>query len=100
MKLSEYNIPFHYEAPLTLGPFIIHPDFTIRHPVTGETYYWEHAGKMDDSQYNAHVKSRLQIYLNNNILPGDRLILTYETKDQPLTPAQVVGHITLHFSTP
>ena len=100
IKLSEYGIPFRYEAPLSIGPFIIHPDFTIRHPLTGETYYWEHAGKIDDPQYNTHFKSRLQIYLNNDILPGDRLILTYETEHQPLTPAQVVGQITLHFSIP
>lgn len=99
MKLSEYSIPFRYEAPLSLGPFTIHPDFTIRHPATGETYYWEHAGKMDDPYYVTNFKDRIERYVKHNIFPGDRLILTYEIQDQPLTPAQVVGQITLHFST-
>ncbi len=100
MKLTEYNIPFRYEAPLSLGPFNIHPDFTIRHPLTGETYYWEHAGKMDDPYYVTNFKDRIERYIKHNIFPGDRLILTYETGDHPLSPAQVVGQITLHFSTP
>lgn len=99
MKLTEYNIPFRYEAPLYLEPFKIHPDFTIRHPVTGETYYWEHAGKMDDPYYVLNLKDRIERYMQNGILPGYRLILTYETNDQPLTPSQVVGQITLNFST-
>lgn len=99
MKLSEYNIPFRYEAPLSLGPFIIHPDFTLRHPQTGETYYWEHAGKMDDPAYVDNFKDRIKRYIQNNIFPGDRLILTFETGNQPLTPSQVVAQIILHFST-
>ena len=72
---------------------------TLRHPQTGETYYWEHAGKMDDPSYVESFKDRIKRYMQNGILPGYRLILTYETKDQPLTPSQVVEQITLHFFT-
>lgn len=29
----------------------IHPDFTVRHPITGKRIYWEHFGMMDDQEY-------------------------------------------------
>ena len=37
--LHQYNIPFRYECLLSLGDIIYYPDFTIRHPTTGEPYY-------------------------------------------------------------
>lgn len=33
-------IPFRYECPIILNGVTIYPDFTIRHPKTGETYYF------------------------------------------------------------
>jgi hypothetical protein len=39
----------------------IYPDFTIRHPVTGEVYYWEHFGMMDNENYAHNVYSKLQL---------------------------------------
>ena len=45
----------------------IYPDFTIRHPMTGETFYWEHFGIMDDSQYCNNALSKLQRYVMKTI---------------------------------
>ena len=36
--LHIYKVPFRYECALPLGINVLFPDFTIRHPQTGETY--------------------------------------------------------------
>ena len=53
MLLSAMHIPYRYEFKLELGGHIFYPDFTIRHPVTGKFYYWEHIGMLDSSEYRA-----------------------------------------------
>lgn len=78
--LHENNIPFRYEAPLKLGKHIIYPDFTIRHPITGEFYYWEHCGMMDDARYSGKAFSKMKLYNSNGILPMEHLIMTFENE--------------------
>ena len=85
MVLYKNKIPFRYECGLKLGDFTYYPDFTIRHPQTGETYYWEHFGKMDDESYSKNVFSKLQHYTSHGIVPTIQLITTYETKNNPFT---------------
>ena len=41
MLLDKYHIPYRVECKLQVGKKIYYPDFTIRHPETGEFYYWE-----------------------------------------------------------
>ena len=84
MALYKNNIPFRYECALQLNDSTIYPDFTIRHPHTGKLYYWEHFGKMDDPRYSKNVGSKLQLYIDNKIIPGIQLITTYETMEHPL----------------
>lgn len=83
--LQQNNIPFRYECPLMLGNAIFHPDFTIRHPQTGSSYYWEHFGMMDDPNYVKNSISKLQLYVSHQIIPSIQLITTYETTKHPLT---------------
>lgn len=83
--LTTHGIPFRYECALTLGDTTIYPDFTILHPRTNQIVYWDHFGRMDDPSYNKNVGSKLQLYINHNIIPSINLITTYETKDWPLT---------------
>lgn len=78
------GIPFRYECALQIGSIVIYPDFTIRHPKTGKTYYWEHFGMMDDPNYIRKTTQKLQTYMINGIVPSIQLITTYETKDNPL----------------
>lgn len=85
MALYVKGIPFRYECELHLGESIMYPDFTIRHPITGEVYYWEHFGKMDNPKYAQNCVAKLQHYTTHGILPGINLITTYETHDKPLT---------------
>lgn len=84
MALYMNRIPFRYECALDLGETIIYPDFTIRHPKTGEIFYWEHFGKMDSPEYAKGVSFKLQQYISKGIVPGIQLITTYETRKRPL----------------
>lgn len=89
MNLHMNHIPFRYEAALVLGNVTIYPDFTIRHPQTGEVYYWEHFGMMDNPTYAKSTGNKLQLYLTNGIIPSIHLITTYETNDHPLDSEEV-----------
>ena len=83
-SLYIHQIPFRYECALSLGETTIFPDFTIRHPHTGKTYYWEHHGLMDDPKYRKNAFSKQQLYADNGIFPTIQLITTYETREYPL----------------
>lgn len=85
LLLHKNKIPFRYECALHLKDTTVYPDFTIRHPKTGEYYYWEHFGLMDDSDYSKKAYSKLQLYTSCSIIPSIQLITTYETKDIPLS---------------
>lgn len=97
MVLYRNKIPFRYECLLELGDISIFPDFTIRHPVTGQVYYWEHFGMMDNPTYNKNACSKLQLYMSNGIIPTIQLITTYETKDSPLTIEMVENIVKQYF---
>ena len=84
MLLVMYNIPFRYECRLDVADNTYYPDFTIRHPLTGETIYWEHAGKMHDPAYRSDFLTKTRVYFNNGILPDHNLILTFESEGHPL----------------
>ncbi|MBQ3393465.1 MAG: hypothetical protein IJG52_08650 [Lachnospiraceae bacterium] len=98
LMLMQNKIPFRYECPLNVGGYTFYPDFTIRHPLTGQLYYWEHAGMLDDPHYMQNLMSKLRIYFNNGILPVRNLILTGETDDHPLSPAVIQDRIREYFS--
>ncbi len=83
------GIPFRYEEKLVLGDKTLYPDFVIRHPVTGEFYYWEHFGMMDDEEYLRHACDKTKIYCKNGIIPSVNLIITYETRKHPLSVYKV-----------
>lgn len=82
--LYRAGIPFRYEAKLLLEGMTVHPDFTIRHPQTGEYYYWEHFGMMDYPEYCDRACKKIKSYCSQGIYPSVQLILTYETKVHPL----------------
>lgn len=85
MVLHINRIPYRYECALHLGEMTLYPDFTIRHPETGKTYYWEHFGMMDNPAYSKKVFGKQQQYALHGIVPSLQLITTYETKTNPLT---------------
>ena len=84
MLLTVHHIPFRYECRLDVGRYHYYPDFTIRHPTTGNYYYWEHCGRMDNPSYRSDYMNKMRNYFNNGILPDHNLILTYESDGCPL----------------
>lgn len=89
IMLYTNRISYHYEELIQLGNKTIAPDFTIKHPTTGEIFYWEHFGMMDDPAYVKNACDKIRLYSLNGIIPSKQLILTYETKDYPLSPNEV-----------
>ncbi len=81
--LYKYRIPFRYECDKYINGITYHIDFTIRHPKTGETIYWEHCGLMDKDGYAANVGTKIKEYEYAGIFPDRNLILTFESKQFP-----------------
>ncbi len=96
MFLCKYQVPFRYECALKLGEIVIYPDFTIRHPETGEMFYWEHFGLMDNPEYKKNMISKLQLYTSHGIIPSIQLITTYETRETPLN-MDMIEKIVRHY---
>lgn len=83
--MDRLGIPYHYEKPLRLQDGrVIHPDFTVLRKKTREVLYLEHFGKMGDPDYVNRCMLRLNWYMDSGIYPGDRLFITFETKEMPL----------------
>lgn len=95
--LHFHCIPFRYECSFNAGDITLHPDFTIRHPHTGRMYLWEHLGLADDLRYMRNSFEKQRLYIANGYIPGINLLLTYETREYPLTPEAVEKVIRDHF---
>lgn len=83
MLLSTMNIPYRYECKLEIGGHVYYPDFTIRHPITGQIYYWEHVGGLHMQEYRSDFLQKLRVYINNGIIPDYNLIMTFESEGHP-----------------
>ena len=95
--LFSNGIPYRYECGLYLGDTQFFPDFTIRHPKTLTTFYWEHFGMMSNHSYCENAFNKLKIYSNNDILPSIQLITTYETQMHPIDSEKVQQLIQEYF---
>ncbi len=79
------NILYKYEKPLNLSGYgIVYPDFTFLSRKLRREIYWEHEGMMDKPEYAIKAVKKLNSYQMNGILPGERLILTFETEQDVL----------------
>ena len=84
------GILYKYECPLYLKRFgTVHPDFTFLSRKTKQEIYWEHDGRMDDPVYAQNAIRKIQAYEENDIYPGERLILTFETDKTILNTRQI-----------
>jgi hypothetical protein len=75
--LDGAGLQFEYEKPLKLSNknYVIRPDFTIMN-ANGDTYYWEHLGKLDTGNYYNYWHERKEDYIRNGLY--DNLITTDE----------------------
>ena len=85
MLVSE-EVPFVYEEPLYAKDGTMYlPDFTVK--FKGETYYWEHVGRLDLPGYKAHWEKKEKWYKKN--FPG-KLLITYEGKDLSIAAMEII----------
>jgi len=84
-KFYMMGIPYLYETSLYLQGFgVVYPDFLLLNRWTRKEFYWEHLGRMDDSEYSKKAIVKIEEYQRNGIIQGKNLIVTYETKEHPL----------------
>lgn len=81
--LHSKGLSYRYEAKVILDEIAIYPDFTIIHPYSNKTIYWEHFGMMDNIGYAKSATRKIELYCSNNIIPGDNLILSFESRGNP-----------------
>lgn len=85
MLVSE-DVPFVYEEPLYAKDGTMYlPDFTVK--FRGETYYWEHVGRLDLPDYKAHWEKKEKWY--EKTFHG-KLLVTYEGKDLSTDAMEII----------
>ena len=82
--LNKNGIPYKYEKPLWLGGVQIYPDFTILDVRNRREIYLEHLGRLDNEDYLERTVRKLNRYASEGYYLGDRVLLTMETRAQPL----------------
>ena len=83
--LVRSGLQYYYELPMELsGGSCLFPDFTIVDKDQRRLIYWEHFGMTDEFSYASKMAAKLAVYERNGIFPGDRLIMTMESRDCPL----------------
>ena len=80
-RLSHYDIPYKYEAPINHPDIPYIPDFTIKRPSDGKIIYWEHFGMVNDVNYLQNNKRKLDTYERYGIVPWENLIISYSRSD-------------------
>lgn len=89
--LNKEKIPYRYEYPICLnGIGRIYPDFTTLNTEKRKEIIWEHFGMMDDPVYIEKAIQKIALYEQNGFFPGDNLILTYETRKNPINQKLVL----------
>ncbi len=97
-KLMQHQIPFRYEWEQNFAYATIAPDFTLKHPKTGQIIIWEHFGLTDDLEYRENAVKKIQHYMDCGYIFGVNLIITSESAEYPLTNYQI-EHVIAAFLT-
>ncbi|MCR5527485.1 MAG: hypothetical protein K6F39_08955 [Lachnospiraceae bacterium] len=97
--LYQNGIPYRYENKMEFGRDTVYPDFTILQPLTGELVIWEHFGLMDDPDYVEKMLWKLRLYESNGYVLGENLIMTFESREFPLSIESIEGIIKSNFGT-
>lgn len=88
--LGQMGIPYKYEYPVYLHGFgKVYPDFTVLHMKKRKEILWEHLGMMDDSVYIEKAIKKIMAYEKQGIFPGEDLIITYETRKNPINQKNI-----------
>lgn len=57
------------------------PDFKVLDGDTGEVWYWEHCGMMNDPKYVRRWEDKKKFYEKHGIVEGKNLIVTYDDEN-------------------
>jgi hypothetical protein len=90
LVLESNGFEIMYEKEEYINRKEYRPDFTFRDPETGQLIYYEHFGLSDNpGYYEKSIVEKLMDYWYEGIRLGENLIITFETKDDPLTAGRV-----------
>ena len=93
----DHNILYKNVTRLWINGRWVYPDLELLHPKTRELFWWEHLGKLEDPNYVFKNLDKINVdYARSGIEVGKNLILTYETKDRPLTRSVVEERLKFH----
>jgi len=96
-ELAAHNLYYHYEEVLTLSSGKKrYPDFTVAHPATGEFYYIEFFGMMNNEKYALDAYTKIQEYSNDAVFP--KMIFMFDYVGAPFTNTTVTNIIKTYFS--
>lgn len=76
--LHYHKLDYVYEPELMLEGKFYRPDFKIEDADTGDVWYWEHCGMMDNPKYKKRWENKKTFYKKNGIEEGKNLIVTYD----------------------
>ena len=77
-QLDGYDIPYRYDAEITLGKQKIYANFLIKNPFNGELYIWEHLGTLNHLGDIEEMNEKINLYMEHGYIPFDTLIYTFE----------------------
>ena len=77
-QLEEYEIPYRYEAVITLGREKKYPDFTIMNPFTGKVTLWEHFGGLHLDGYGKKMNDKMALYIKHGYISFETIIYTFD----------------------
>ena len=91
-RLKAAGVPYVYEYKTVMDDewdYMNYPDFFVLNKRTGEEYFWEHFGMMDDEKYCLNSQLKLEQYSKRGLVPGKNLILSFEGSRRPLSTEYV-----------
>ena len=87
-KYDEFGIPYKYEPLIYLEDYgWVSPDFELLKIKYRQFIYHEHLGMMDDPEYVERNIKKIRAYEDKGFVIGKDLIFTFETKGNPIGPA-------------
>ena len=77
--LFHHGIPYKYEYPYeAINGKTLHPDFFVKNKSTGDEFFWEHFGMMDNPEYVMNsFMYKTNLYSADGFFLGKNLIVTF-----------------------
>ena len=83
-RLEYYGVPYHYEENIQTGSYVQAIDFVCMNISKDQIWYWDHRGMMDNLNYLNKIQWCEKQMWEAGIIQGKNLIVTTETKSNPL----------------